>query len=141
MVAPRRLCGCHALSVGSGCAGWCVERVVLDLHDVGPWRSKVGAFEHFCSFGTDLLLQPLQSLSRLQLSFSLLNAPFWGKCSLVGWKVEEAFDVVTIPEEELEILCRVLDVDEIVHEVAGGAWLDHCRSANVVQYLGESLLI
>lgn len=35
----------------------------------------------------------------------------------------EPLDVVPVPEEELEVLGRVLDVDEVVHEVSNGARL------------------
>ena len=124
MFTPSRLCRCQAFSVSSGRTRWRVERVALDLYDVGLWRSEVGTLEHLRSLGTDLLLRPLCSLRGLQLGLSLVDAPLWGKCPLVRWKVEEAFDVVTIPEEELKILRRVLDVDEVVHEVTGSAWLE-----------------
>ena len=123
MITPGGLSRCHTLLVPHWCTGRCVERVAFDLQDMGARRSKVSSLKNLCSLGTDQWLRPLGSLSGLHLCFSFLNAPFWSKSSLIGWKVGEAFDIVTVPEEELEIFCRVLDVDEIVHKVAGGARL------------------
>lgn len=42
----------------------------------------------------------------------------------------KAFGIVTAPEEKLQILGCVLDVDEVVHEIPDGAGL-HIRSARV----------
>lgn len=47
-------------------------------------------------------------------------------------KLGEASSIVSIPEEELKVLCGVFDVDEVVHEVTGGAWLRMVESVSLV---------
>lgn len=39
----------------------------------------------------------------------------------------EPLDVVAVPEEELEVLGGSLNVDQVVHEVSGGARLGECQ--------------
>ena len=35
----------------------------------------------------------------------------------------EAEDVILVPKEELEILCIVLNVYQVIHEIVEGTWL------------------
>jgi len=64
----------------------------------------------------------LQVVGRL---FSHVASPFRGKVQVRGLGLGEPARIVTMPEEELEILSTTLDVEKIVHEVAKGAGLAH----------------
>ena len=41
------------------------------------------------------------------------------------------------PEEELQVLCGVLNVLEIVHEVANCTWLEACVSVDMARVVLE----
>jgi len=60
---------------------------------------------------------------RCGLGLSLLSCPLRRESAFALGKVVETSAVVVEPKIELQILGGVLDVLEVVHEVADGAWL------------------
>ena len=87
-------------------------------------RREVGALEDRSGLRADLLHAHVVHLRRRCLRFGLRDDPFGSECTFTLREHRETFGVTMIPEEELEVFGRVLDVDEVVHEIPGGTWLD-----------------
>lgn len=81
---------------------------------------EVGASEDLCSSSGHSFLCQLLFRSCNRLDICCLCIPLWHQRLLALRQRGEAFDIVLIPQVELEILCRQLDVDEEVHELACG---------------------
>jgi hypothetical protein len=62
------------------------------------------------------------------------RVPCWRQCFLSRQKATPALDVVAIPKKELERLGIVLNVEEIVHEVAQRTWLGRNVSPSTKSY-------
>lgn len=137
VLAPRTLRRSSTLSVFLAIWGswWCTERVAFYLDHACNRRSEICVFEYSCSLSTDLLLWPWCSLSCLCIHLCLFFGPFWGKSTLVRWKLVETLQVVSVPKVELEVLGGVFNVDEVVHEVACCAWLEGIVSAKQVTFV------
>jgi hypothetical protein len=84
---------------------------------------EAGTLKDDIGFSIGVLRTCLLS-SRCSLSLGLLSCPFGRKSTLAFGKVAETSTVVVEPKEELQVLGGVLDVLEVVHEIANGAWLD-----------------
>jgi len=97
---------------------------VVELGDNCVWSSllKVGSFEDLSYLWVELLAAFCGG-SR-SFSFGLGEGPFWREDLFAFWELREAFHVASVPEEELQVFGTVLDIFEIVHEVASGAWLN-----------------
>ena len=100
--------------------------------------SKINAFEEFHSLRTDVLLWSLLSLTGLYFALDLLGVPLWSQSLLPGWKVGEAFSVITKPKEELKVLCCVFNEDKIVQKVTGCAWLYEMGWSTCVLYIRDN---
>ena len=124
VVTPRTLSGGDAISVvGVWGPWWSIEGVAFHFYHIHRRWSKVGALEDCCGLRTNLLFQRRCSKVSLRILLGLFSGPCWGKRTLVWWQLGETFDVVAVPQEELEVFRGVFNVDKIVHEVTSGAWL------------------
>ena len=104
-----------------GSSWGCVEGV--DFGDVDFGLGEVGVFEDGGCFGACAFGASWGGRGLLGFSFEFLHAPFWREGFFTGREFGETLAVVLIPEVELEVFGGVLDVDEVVHEVSGCAWL------------------
>ena len=100
-----------------------MERVTPVVHPGAVGIVEAGVFEDGMSFGVGVLLGTGLLSCRCGFSLSLLSCPLWRESTFTLGKIVEASAVVVKPEVELQVLGGVLDVLEVVHEVADGAWL------------------
>ena len=103
--------------------GVCI--VGIDFGNVDFGLGEISVFEDGGCFGGDAFGAGGSSRgSGLGgFGFEFFKCPFGGEGTLVGREGGEALAVVAVPEVELEVFGGVLDVDEVVHKVAGCAWL------------------
>ena len=87
-------------------------------------RREVGALEDRSGLRADLLHCHVVHLRIHRVRFGLCDGPFGSESTFSVRECQETFDVVTVPEKELKVFGGVLDVDEVVHEISGGTWLD-----------------
>jgi hypothetical protein len=98
-------------------AGRSVEGVVAVLLD---WLGglEVSALQHIGSIDRNFL--GLLLIESLLLCSCLFGSPLRGELLFMLWHLEEAFEIVLVPQEELQILSIVLNVLEKVHELSCG---------------------
>lgn len=132
-ITPSSLRWDHAVPLCIGRPRRRIEWIALDLHYAGLGWCEVGALEDSGGLRADGFGPEDVGLACQCFCFGLLFDPDGCKSPLVCWHCFEAFDIVTVPEEELEILCSVFDVDKVVHEVSGGTGLFHDMSASKIR--------
>jgi hypothetical protein len=99
-----------------------VERITLIVHSASVPIVEAGTLED--SGGVDVgLVRPDMLSCRCRLCLCLGSSPFGRQDSFALGEIVETGIVIMEPEEELQVLCGVLNVLEVVHEVANGAWL------------------
>lgn len=72
---------------------------------------------------------------RCRLGLCLSSSPFGRQDAFTFGKVVESGIVVVEPEEELQVLCGVLNVLEVIHKVANCAWLVFSISMDCIEVL------
>jgi hypothetical protein len=99
---------------------WSVERVASSFLGFGKAAlcSKISALENGCGFSAE------DSWAGLDvIAVAAVAGPFGRQDPIAFWQGIEAPDIVTVPEEELQVLGRQLNVLEEVHKVADSAGL------------------
>lgn len=99
-----------------------MERITLLVHSASVAIVEAGTLED--RGGVDIgLVRPSVLSCGSRLSLCLSSSPFGRQDALAFGEIVESSVVVMEPEEELQVLGRMLNVLEVVHEVTNGAWL------------------
>jgi hypothetical protein len=118
ILAPANSGWCNTFTIVAAGGAWrSVEGIVAILLDWPGWL-KVSALQHIGSVDRDFLR--LLLVESLLLCRCLFGGPLRCHLLLMLGHLEEAFEIVLVPQEELQILSIVLDVLEKVHELSRG---------------------
>lgn len=87
-------------------------------------RREIGSLEHSSDLRARLFRTSVVRLRSHCLGLGLCDGPFWSESTFTDRKRRKTFDVILVPKKELEVLGGMLDVNEVIHEIPGGTWLD-----------------
>jgi hypothetical protein len=106
-----------------------VERITSLVHLGAVGIVEAGVLENGMGFGVSMLRASLLSC-RCGLGVSLLSCPLRRESTFALGEVVETSAVVVKPKIELQVLGGMLNVLEVIHEVADGAWLVYIVSVD-----------